>query len=232
MNKAALITGASQRVGLATAKHLIDRGYSVIGTYRARRLGVEALESLGATMFKVDFNSPSEINALIKTIKEHTKQIDVIIHNASDWLPETSDLLADELFDRMFSVHTKAPYLINKGLADILSDSSHIIHISDAKTVKGSDKHIAYVASKAALESLTLSFASALAPRTKVNTIAPAIIMFNDNDSEQYKQKTLDKALIKKEGGIDEFLASVDYLLNTQFVTGRTLYIDGGRHLK
>ena len=69
--------------------------------------------------------------------------------------------------------------------------TSDIIHISDYVAEKGSKKHIAYAASKAALNNLTLSFSAMLAPKVKVNTLSPAMIKFNEHDDEAYKTKAL-----------------------------------------
>jgi len=132
-------------------------------------------------------------------------------------------------------VHVTAPYRINLGLAQLLQAdpdrTSDIIHIGDYVSGKGSTKHIAYAASKAAQDNLTLSFAARLAPAVKVNSIAPALVLFNDDDDNAYREKTLKKSLMQREGGLDEFQHAVDYLMNSHYVTGRILPMDGGRHL-
>ena len=97
---------------------------------------------------------------------------------------------------------------------------------------RGSRKHIAYAASKAAQDNLTLSFAALLAPKVKVNSIAPALVLFNGTDDDAYREKVLKKGLLPREGGLDEFQRAVDYLLESQYVTGRIHHLDGGRHLK
>lgn len=96
---------------------------------------------------------------------------------------------------------------------------------------KGSKKHIAYAASKAAQDNLTRSFAALLAPDVKVNSIAPALVIFNDLDDEAYREKALAKSLLRREGGLEEMLHQVDYLLDSRYVTGRVIHMDGGRHL-
>lgn len=86
---------------------------------------------------------------------------------------------------------------MNLALAPLLETdeigSRDIIHISDYVAQKGSKKHIAYAASKAALDNLTLSFAAKLAPGVKVNGIAPALMLFNEQDDSAYRQKALAK---------------------------------------
>ena len=97
---------------------------------------------------------------------------------------------------------------------------------------KGSANRPAYCASKAGLESLTLSFAARLAPRIKVNSIAPALLMFNDSDDAAYRSKTLAKSALGIEPGPQAFYQSLRYLLDNPYVTGTTLTLNGGRHLK
>ncbi len=235
MKPCILITGIGQRLGLATAKHFLNLGFHVYGTYRTEKKGVTELRSLGATLFQADFNDTTHVDRLITNITECTPTLRAIIHNASDWATELGSESPNCLFDSMMAVHAKAPYLINLSLAALLKNSSgttDIIHVSDAKTAKGSSKHIAYIASKAALDNLTLSFAAKLAPSVKVNTIAPSLICFNDDDDPTYRANAVAKALIPREGGIEEFISAIDYLINSQYITGRTITLDGGRHLK
>ena len=104
---------------------------------------------------------------------------------------------------------------------------SDIVHLGDYVSGRGSKKHIAYAASKAAQDNLTLSFAALLAPDVKVNSIAPALVLFNEDDDAAYREKTL----MQREGGLDEMQHQVDYLLDSQYVTGRIVHMDGGRHL-
>ena len=103
----------------------------------------------------------------------------------------------------MMAVHVAAPYRINLGLADLLKAGapSDIVHLGDYVSGRGSKKHVAYAASKAAQDNLTLSFAAMLAPEVKVNSIAPALVLFNEHDDAAYREKTLRKSLMKREGG-------------------------------
>ena len=77
-----------------------------------------------------------------------------------------------------------------------------------------------------------MSFASLYAPYVKVNAIAPALMQFNEGDDEKYKARAVSKSLIQREGGFDELIWSIDYLMSSKYVTGRILNLDGGRHLK
>ena len=228
-----LITGAGQRVGLHCAQRLLNDGHRLIFTYRTERPGVQTLRDLGALGLFADFSSEAGILAFITELKTHTDSLRAIVHNASEWLAETPEQQA-EAFSRLFSVHMLAPYLINLHCADLLRGSSpaDIIHISDDVTRKGSSKHIGYCATKAGLDSLTLSFAARYAPAIKVNGIAPALLLFNADDDAAYRAKALAKSALGFEPGSEVIYQSLRFLLDNPYVTGTTLTVNGGRHLK
>jgi dihydromonapterin reductase/dihydrofolate reductase len=228
-----LITGAGQRVGLHCARRLLEDGHRVIFTYRSERPGVQALRDLGAVGVLADFSSEAAILAFIEELKTHTDSLRAIVHNASEWLAETPDNEADA-FVRMVNVHMLAPYLINLHCADLLKRSTlaDIVHISDDVTRKGSSKHIGYCASKAGLDSLTLSFAARYAPAIKVNGIAPALLLFNPDDDAAYRARALAKSALGIEPGSEVIYQSLRYLLDNPYVTGTTLTVNGGRHVK
>lgn len=228
-----LITGASQRIGLYCAERLLADGHPLIVSYRREREGLRRLRERGALTLPADFSSEAGILAFIAELKTHTDSLRAIVHNASEWLRETP---GDEAaaFQRLFSVHMLAPYLINLHCAELLrrSTPADIVHISDDVARKGSAKRPAYCASKAGLDNLTLSFAAKFAPQIKVNGIAPALILFNPEDDADYRAKTLEKSALGIEPGPQVIYQSLRYLLDNPYVTGTTLTVNGGRHLK
>ncbi len=228
-----LITGAGQRVGLHCAQRLLDEGQPVIFSYRSERPGVQALRERGAVGIFADFSTEAGILAFIAELHTHTQRLRAIVHNASAWVAETP---GDEsrAFTDMFSVHMLAPYLINLHCSPLLQRSTpaDIVHISDDVVRKGSRQHIAYCATKAGLDSLTLSFAAQFAPLIKVNGIAPAMVMFNEDDDAAYRTKVLAKSALGIEPGPEVIYQSLRYLLDNPYVTGTTLTVNGGRHIK
>jgi dihydromonapterin reductase/dihydrofolate reductase len=228
-----LITGAAQRVGLHCAERLLDDGHRLIFSYRSRREGVERLVERGAVALQADFSSENGIKAFIAQLCEQTDSLRAIIHNASDWQTEQPGKEADT-FQAMVNVHMLAPYLINLHCEALLrrSAKADIIHLSDDVTRRGSARHVAYSASKAGLENLTLSFAARFAPHIKVNSIAPALILFNPQDDADYRSRTLAKSALGIEPGAQVIYQSLRYLLDNDYVTGTLLSVNGGRHLK
>lgn len=231
-----LITGGSRRIGLALARHFLHQHQPVIISYRHTYPDTAVLQALGAICLPCDFSTDEAILAFAETVRGITPGLRAIIHNASAWQSEADATSLSTLLTTMMQVHVHAPYLLNHALAPLLehdrTGERDIIHITDYVATRGSDKHIAYAASKAALENMTRSFAMKLAPSVKVNTIAPAMIAFNENDPPDYRQRALDKSLMKIAPGAGEMIALVDYLMNSRYVTGARNAIDGGRALR
>ncbi|MEZ9686702.1 dihydromonapterin reductase [Vibrio atlanticus] len=238
MSETILITGVGKRLGFALAQQLIADGYKVVGTYRSDYPQLQRLRDNGADLQQVDFYQQSSLEGFLHYVGQEYKTLRAIIHNASDWKPENKINPSDNashIMHQMMTIHATVPYLFNLTLKDQLMSgdkTSDIIHISDYVAEKGSKKHIAYAASKAALNNLTLSFSAMLAPKVKVNTLSPAMIKFNEHDDEAYKTKALQKALIPTEAGFEEIIDGIKYVLASHYMTGRTLHLDGGRHLK
>ena len=228
-----LITGASQRVGLHCARRLLEAGQPVIVSYRRERPALDELRQLGALTLPADFADEAGILAFIDLLHRHTDRLRAIVHNASDWLREEPGQEA-EAFARMVSVHMLAPYLINLRCRALLERSTpaDIVHITDDAARRGSANRVADCASKAGLENLTLSFAAQFAPRIKVNAIAPALVMFHAHDDAAYREKTLAKSVLGIEPGPEVVYQSLRYLLDNPYVTGTSLCVNGGRHLR
>ena len=233
---ATLITGVGKRAGHHVAREFLRRGMPVIGTYRTRYRSLDELEDLGAELHRCDFDRREDVEGLIAVVKRRHQRLRGIIHNASDWTPDDADMPAHELIESMMRVHANVPYELNRALAPLLqrctATHADIVHIGDYVSSRGSSRHAAYAASKAAQDNLTLSFASLLAPKVKVNSVAPALLIFNDDDDAAYRARAVAKSLMQREGGLDELQRAIDYLFASEYVTGRILPVDGGRHLK
>lgn len=227
-----LMTGASQRLGLHCVRRFLETGQQLIISYRQERAEVDELRQLGVQCIQADFASEQGILDFITQLKDTTPALRAIIHNASLWIEE--DGADSHAFTQMMNVHVLAPYLINQHCTPLLMQSTHadIIHITDDVIRKGSAKRIAYCASKAGLDNLTLSFAARLAPHVKVNSLAPALIMLHPDDDEEYQRRATAKSVLGTVPGPEVIYQSLRYLLDTPYVTGTTLTVNGGRHLK
>ncbi|MDX5626983.1 MULTISPECIES: dihydromonapterin reductase [unclassified Brenneria] len=231
-----LITGGIRRIGLALTRSFLAKNIPVIVSWRTPYPELEELTQLGAVCLPADFSTTEQIYAFAEQVKALAPQLRGIIHNASSWQAESSAIPPEKTLAEMLQIHVYTPYLLNQLLESCLRGQgvagADIIHLTDYVAAKGSDKHIAYAASKAALDNMTRSFARKLAPEVKVNAIAPALIMFHEHDNEQYRRQALDKSLMKIAPGEEEVVRLVDYLMSSRYITGQTLGLDGGRALR
>jgi len=231
-----LITGGAQRLGRHCAERLRDDGHPVIISYRRERRELDALRERGIVTLPADFANEAGILDFLERLRAETPSLRAIVHNASDWAPDSSGPEAGANFERLFRIHMLAPYLINLHARELLEACSEpqrdIVHMTDYVVQKGSKKHAAYAATKAGLDNLTLSFAAMYAPAIQVNAIAPAMIMLNEGDDEVYAEKARAKSAMEMIPGPGVIYQSLRYLLDNRFVTGATLPVDGGRHLR
>ncbi|MCC5881293.1 MAG: dihydromonapterin reductase [Halomonas sp.] len=231
-----LITGGAQRLGRHCAERLLDDGHPVIVSYRRERPELDVLRGRGVITLQADFATEAGILDFIARLKDITSSLRAIVHNASDWAPDSRDEMAGANFERLFRVHMLAPYLINLHCRELLDACGEpqrdIVHMTDYVVRKGSRKHAAYAATKAGLDNLTLSFAAMYAPEIQVNAIAPALIMLNEGDDEAYAEAARAKSAMEMVPGPGVIYQSLRYLLDNRYVTGITLPVDGGRHLR
>lgn len=226
MNNPILITGASQRVGLELAIELAKAGHFVVN---ASRSIAHAPEHPNIVSFQTDLQLADDRLALVEYLTSSYDGLRAVIHNASLWLEDGVDNL-----NTMFKLHVEAPYHLNHELAPLLARTpkSDIIHICDETSSRGSKSHIAYAATKAALQNMVLSFAEKFAPDIRVNAILPGLLILKENSDEAYRNQALKKALLEFEPGSQPLIDAVFYLLNTQYSTGSSVVVNGGRHLK
>ncbi|MBD3612425.1 MAG: dihydromonapterin reductase [Hydrogenovibrio crunogenus] len=233
ISDAILITGAGQRIGEYLAQQFLAQHQPVVFTYRTERPAVDALKAQGALGFQVDFTQSEQLTQFLQALPQEVSSLRAVIHNASLWLPDSKIKTADMLADLM-AVHVAAPYQINQACEPLLRKSqtavTDIIALSDAKVAKGHPDYAGYLASKAGLESLTLSFAKAFAPNIKVNTIAPGLVIFNEGDSEAYKKARLAESAIPVEPGMDSIWQAVQFLMNSPSATGSTVSLGQLQH--
>jgi len=228
LQQAILITGAGQRVGQYLAEQFLTQtDFPVVFTYRTLRPGVQQLLDKGAVGLQVDFLKEEEVTRLEQFLTEQVASLRALIHNASIWAKETDLVQRPNLLAEMFSVHVEIPYRLNYFCHPLLTagpmQPTDIISITDQNIGVGLTHQIGYSATKAALHDLTPSFANLWAPNIKVNEIQPGLVVFNDEDSAEYRQNRLQKMKIPLEPGMDIIWQSVYYLMQLPNTTGRCI---------
>jgi len=157
MTSPILLTGTSKRVGLELAMRLAEHGHDVLAVSRAE----QAPAHPRIQHFQADLQVREQREALIAHVHAHYDALRGIVHNASQWLDDDLDNL-----EAMFRLHVEAPFHLNQSLGQwlIRAGRADIIHVCDESASRGSKNHVAYAATKAALQNMTLSFAEMYAP--------------------------------------------------------------------
>jgi dihydromonapterin reductase/dihydrofolate reductase len=142
---------------------LSNQKQPVIVSYRTHYPAIDGLREAGAICIPADFSTDEGVLAFADEVKAQTDGLRAIVHNASAWLAEKPGTPLTDVLSAMMQIHVNTPYLLNHALEGLLRGHGHaasdIIHFTDYVVERGSDKHIAYAASKAALDNMTRSFA-------------------------------------------------------------------------
>ncbi len=236
--KIALVTGAGRRIGRAIAIELAEEGVNVVAHDRkamepeANRV-CDEVAGCGARSWKViaDLEKPEEYESLIVRALQSAGKLDFVINNASLFLPGT--LMDVGLTDVMRHVHVNAwaPFVLTREFAR-LAGRGKIINLLDTKITGYDSSHIAYILSKQMLAALTRICALEFAPDIAVNGIAPGLILPPAGKDMDYLEGLASTVPLRRHGGPEDVAETVLYLLNSDFVTGQIIYIDGGRHLR
>jgi len=238
MNKTALITGAAKRVGKAMALHLASQGWNIAIHYNSSDVEARLLlnELLSAypdqqfELFKADLNRAEEVELLIPHVVQKMFGVSLLINNASLFEPAKLCKTSTEFLDRQMNVNFKAPFILMRDFAQTLK-SGVIVNFVDTRIVTNQSNFAAYSISKKALWEMTKMAALEFGPEIRVNAIAPGLTLPPEEKSEEYLWKLSEKIAMKRPGGLDPILKSLDYILNNDYLTGQLLFCDGGENL-
>ena len=238
MNKTALITGAAKRVGKAMAQHLASQGWNIAIHYNTSELEAQLFcdELFGAypnqlfEIFKADLNVPEEVELLIPRVVQKMLGIGLLINNASLFEPSKLCKTSTEFLDRQMNVNFKAPFILSRNFAQTFKNGV-IINFVDTRIVTNQSNFAAYSISKKALWELTKMAALEFGPDIRVNGIAPGLTLPPEEKGEDYLLKLAEKIAMKRPGGLEPILKSLDFILNNDYLTGQLLFCDGGENL-
>ncbi|HTN54109.1 MAG TPA: SDR family oxidoreductase [Anaeromyxobacter sp.] len=226
-SRVALVTGAGVRVGEAIARDLARHGWRVAGHYRTHRPG-----GLAAT-FPADLAAADGPARLAAAFRARFSRLDLLVNGAAAF--EALDLRHTDAaaFDGQMDLNARAPLLLVRALAPLLSRSRGVVvNVAD---IGGGlvpwRGYAAYAASKAALVRLTECLALELAPRVRVNAVAPGTVLFPETYPASRRRALARRIPLGRAGTPDDVAAAVRYLAEAPFVTGAVLPVDGGRHL-
>lgn len=238
MEQTALITGASKRIGKAIAAHLAQAGWNVIVHYNTSSKDAVSLLAELSTKFpkqkfqcvKANLADTAEVVSLIPKVIAEFGEFDLLVNNASvfdsGYLQETST----ELYDKQLDVNLKAPFFLIRDFANSCK-KGNIINFVDTRVTSNKSNFAAYSLSKKGLWDLTQMAALELAPEIRVNAIAPGVTLAPKDEDEDYLENLAKDIPMKRPGGLDPILKSMDYILENDYLTGQLLFTDGGENL-
>ncbi len=236
--QAALVTGAARRLGRAIALALAGEGVSVAVHYRSSaaeaQVTADELEGLGVGAWPVqaDLAEPDEAAALLGRAAEAAgAPIEILVNSAGVFAPSrVLEFTLDELA-RNVQVNAAAPLLLCRALA-AQQRPGQIVNMLDGKVVECDAEHAAYHLSKRMLFTLTRMLALELAPRVRVNAVAPGLILPPAGEDESYLEAMAHSNPLHRHGGEADIVRAVLFLLHSEFITGQVIYVDGGRHME
>ncbi len=245
-DKVALLTGGA-RIGQAVADALARRGCHVAVSYRSSRSS--ALETVRqaknrgvrALAVQADVGQPAECRRLVKSVVRVLGRLDILINMAS--LYEKTPLAslrnppaAARAFDRQIAVDLQSAYTLSLLAAPAMerAGGGRIVLFSDWVAASGRPRYrgyIPYYTAKAGVKALTETLALELAPKILVNAVAPGPILAPPRLSAAAGREVLANTPLHRWGGAAEIAKAVLFFIDSDFVTGETLRVDGGRHL-
>lgn len=238
MNQIALITGASKRVGKAIAEHLAEKGWNIAIHFNSSEKPAEVLvKELTAKYpqqkfqsFKTNLSNIDEVIKLIPKVLNDFGVIHLLVNNASVFDHGYLKLTQPELFDEQINVNLKAPFFLIRDFAS-LCKTGNIINFVDTRVTSNKSNFAAYSLSKKGLWDLTKMAALELAPDIRVNAIAPGVTLAPEDKDETYLLNLAQNIPMRKPGGLQPIIKSVDYILENNHLTGQLLFADGGENL-
>jgi pteridine reductase len=242
--KVVLITGGARRVGAASARLLHAAGANLMIHYRssateARALSAElnALRADSVALIQADLLDIGGLPALVNQTVATFGGLDVLLNNASSFYPTPVGSIQEKDWVDLMGSNLKAPLFLSQAAAhELKKRRGCIINITDIHADRPMKNYVVYSVAKAGLVALTKSLARELAPEIRVNGIAPGPILWPEDDAsfdEVSRQRIISHTMLKRAGDPHDIALAVRFFaMDTHFVTGQILAVDGGRSAK
>ena len=241
--KVVLITGGAKRVGAASARLLHAAGANLMIHYRssvaeARSLQNElnAVRADSVALIQADLLDIGGLPALIHKTVSTFGGLDVLLNNASSFYPTPVGSIAEKDWVDLMGSNLKAPMFLSQAAApELKKRRGCIINITDIHAERPMKSYVVYSVAKAGLVGLTKSLARELAPEVRVNGVAPGPILWPDDDAfdEVSRQRIISHTMLKRAGDPSDIALAVRFFaMDTHYVTGQILAVDGGRSAK
>lgn len=229
VQKVAVVTGASQGLGEAFVNAYRNRGWRVVGNSRS----IKPSEDADYVTISGDIGEPAVAREVIETALSHFGRVDTLINNAGIWRPGPITDISEELYRRVMATNLDSVFFTTQAAVPAMKKQGggHIIQVSTSLVEHALSTVPAVLASlsKGAVVAATRGLAMELAPNNiRVNAVSLGIIRTPLHEPESLEGKK-SFAPLNRYGEIADVVRAVNYLEDSDFVTGEISYIDGGR---
>lgn len=235
----ALVTGGAVRVGRSISLALGRAGYRVMVHYRTSQgdaaATVRDLKRMGGrpSAFRADLADPAEIHRMFEEVDQRLGGIDLLVNSAAIFQRQEALEVSPADWDRIFHINARAPFLCSQQAARRMEPGSSIVNIADSGADEAWPGYVPYVATKAAVVSLTKGLARAWAPEIRVNAVSPGPVLLPEDESSEAEEKcAAERTVLGRLGTPEDVAQAVLYLDQAPYVTGEVIRVDGGHHLK
>lgn len=236
--KVAIVTGAARRVGRAIGLALAARGAHVVITYN--RSAAEAQETqrdieahgVQGLALQADVTRRHEVEAVVRQVVDRFGRIDILVNNASNYYKTPFGSLTEEQWDDLVDTNLKGTFLMAKCVGDemLKTGSGKIVNLADWAGLRPYKDYIPYCVAKAGVIALTKGLAKTLAPMIQVNAVAPGPVMLPEDFDERLRKAVIRATPLKRVGSPEDVAQTVLFLIEgSDFITGTTIMVDGGR---
>ena len=230
------MTGGARRVGRAFTLALAEAGCDVVINYNESADEADAtaadVERLGrrAAVVQADVSSVADIRRLVDESERAFGRLDVLVNNASLFERARVADITEADWDRVLGVNLRGPFFLAQAAAPLLrrDGGGVIVNIVDLSALQPWPSFAHHAVSKAGLLHLTAVLARALAPDIRVNAIAPGTVL---PPEDQEGEEGSERRVVERAGNTDDVARALLYLVQSDFVTGETMVVDGGRML-
>lgn len=237
--KTAFVTGAAKRVGREIALGLADRGANIVVHYNtsaadARRTVAEIkARGVDAIAVKANQAKAAEVRAAVAKALKHFGLVEILVNSAAVYRKTPFDKLGEKDWDYHIDANLKGPFLLALELGRHMKRrgiAGKIINFADWAAIRPYANYLPYCVSKAGVICLTRSLAKALGPKIQVNAIAPGPVLLPPDFSAKERREVIKATLVKRIGSPQDIVNAVIFLIEgSDFITGHTLVVDGGR---
>lgn len=238
MAPVALVTGGAVRIGRAITLGLAEAGYDVVVNYHSSEAPARELEVLlrergrQALLVQGDVSDPADVRRMGDALRDRFGRLDVLVNSASNFLSTSLlDIESDE-WDRVLGVNLKGPHLTVREFAPLLDEAEGaVVNIADHMGLEPWVRYAHHSVSKAGVVHLTRIQALALAPRVRVNAIAPGLVLAPEGMDEVQIGAEIEATPLGRSGTPDDVVSTVLFLVRSPYITGQVIVVDGGRTL-